>query len=93
MFAISKNLNKVGWIGAGGDSNNDFSGSYHDIFLSYGRKTGYGGDGILKRGARVFHFTKDQGAEMHVQTWITDVDGQRNADMITHPAPYLSYST
>ena len=93
MFAIAKDLNKVGWIGAGGDSNNDFSGSYHDIFLSYGRKTGYGGDGNLKRGARIFHFSKDQGSEMHVQTWITDVDGKRNADMITHPAPYLSYST
>lgn len=56
MFAIAKKSQKVGWIGAGGDSNNDFSGNYHDIFLSYGRKTGFGGDGDLKRGARVFHF-------------------------------------
>ena len=61
MFAIAKESGKVGWIGAGGDSNNDFSGNYHDIFLSYGRKSGYGGDGTLKRGARVFHFVKNAG--------------------------------
>jgi hypothetical protein len=58
MFAIAKQVNKIGWIGAGGDANNDFSGNYHDIFLSYGRKSGFGGDGSLKRGARVFHFEK-----------------------------------
>ena len=58
MFSIAKHTEKVGWIGAGGDSNNDFSGSYHDIFLSYGRKSGFSGDGNLLRGARVFHFEK-----------------------------------
>ena len=89
MFAIAKQSQKVGWNGAGGDSNNDFSGNYHDIFLSYGRKTGFGGDGDLKRGARVFHFEKKEGMQMHVQTWITDVNGKRNADMISHPAPTL----
>jgi hypothetical protein len=26
---------------------------------------------------------------MHVQTWITDVEGKRNADMKVHPAPAL----
>lgn len=89
MFAIAKQSGKVGWIGSGGDSNNDFSGNYHDIFLSYGRKTGFGGDGDLKRGARVFHFEKKNGTEMKVQTWITDADGKRNDEMITHPAPSL----
>jgi hypothetical protein len=66
MFAIAKDNDKVGWIGAGGDSNNDFSGNYHDIFLSYGRKSGFGGDGSLKRGARVFNFEKKPGELMHV---------------------------
>jgi hypothetical protein len=80
----------VGWIGAGGDSNNDFSGNYHDIFLSYGRKSGFGGDGNLKRGARVFHFEKKAGDVMHVATWITDADGKRNADMAMHPAPAIA---
>jgi hypothetical protein len=89
MFAIAKDTGKVGWIGASGDSNNDFAGNYHDIFLSYGRKTGYGGDGDLVRGARVFHYEKKAGITMHVQTWITDADGKRNADMKIHPAPYF----
>ena len=92
MFAIAKQSGKVGWIGAGGDSNNDFSGNYHDIFLSYGRKTGFGGDGDLKRGARVFHFEKRHGTEMKVQTWITDAEGKRNDGMTTHPAPSLQIS-
>jgi hypothetical protein len=89
MFAIAKGSGKVGWIGAGGDSDNDYSGNYHDIFLSYARKTGFGGDGDLVRGARVFHFEKRPNTVMHVQTWVTDVNGKRNADMVVHPPPFF----
>jgi hypothetical protein len=89
MFAVAREKMGVGWIGAGGDSNNDFSGNYHDIFLSYGRKSGFGGDGDLLRGARVFNFVKPQYDDMHVTTWVTDENGYRNADMVPHPAPYF----
>lgn len=89
MFAVAREKMGVGWIGAGGDSENDFSGNYHDIFLSYGRKSGFGGDGTLLRGARVFNFVKPQFDDMHVTTWITDQNGYRNSDMTAHPAPYF----
>ena len=61
LYAQSVESLKTAWISAGGDSNNDFAGKYHDIYLSYARKSGYAGDGRLNRGARVFELTYKKG--------------------------------
>ena len=45
---------KTGWIAAGGDVDNDYVAVYHGLHMSYGRKSGSGGPGNLKVGARVF---------------------------------------
>ena len=54
LFATAMESRRVEWIGAGGDADNDFAGKYHQLWLSYARKTGYSGEGSLPRGARVF---------------------------------------
>lgn len=55
LYATGKMFNHVAWYGAGRDSSNDFVGNYHGQYLSYARKTGKGGAGSLKQGARGFH--------------------------------------
>ena len=54
LFATSIYSQMTTWIGVGGDAENDFAGHYQGLWLSYARKTGYGGKGSLPRGARVF---------------------------------------
>ena len=47
LFKAALDSKKVGWIVAGGDSDNDFFGSYQGINMAYARKSGYGGNGDL----------------------------------------------
>lgn len=53
FFKAAIDSKKVNWILAGGDSDNDFKGTYQGINLAYARKSGFGGNGNLPRGARI----------------------------------------
>eukprot|EP00347_Sterkiella_histriomuscorum_P020292 403338364 len=65
---------KVGWVIAGGDSDNDFKGQYQGINMAYARKSGFGGNGKLTRGARVIKVNV-QDEIYWTQTYIRDYQG------------------
>ena len=54
LFGAALTNKITGWVSAGGDADNDWIGVYHNIRMSYGRKSGSGGPGILTPGARIF---------------------------------------
>mmetsp|Transcript_42099 Transcript_42099/g.40358 ORF Transcript_42099/g.40358 Transcript_42099/m.40358 type:complete len:250 (+) Transcript_42099:162-911(+) len=59
LFSAIYEKNICEWVSVGHDHNNEYYGQYHGIWLSFGRKTGYGQygpEGIL-RGARIFEVT------------------------------------
>merc|ERR1712083_432204 len=70
LFATCLFSQRVAWIGAGSDAENDFAGYYHGMMMSYARKTGYGGKGSLPRGARVYTISKETGSYMKVNSYI-----------------------
>jgi len=59
LFSAITEQKTVEWVTAGHDHNNDYYGLYEGIYLTYGRKTGYGSYGPtwFLRGARVFEIT------------------------------------
>jgi len=59
FYAAAKFYERTIWIGSGSDPENDYAGNYHGIWMSYGRKSGYGGKGSLNRGVRVWELLKD----------------------------------
>ena len=54
LFGAALTNKLTGWISAGGDADNDWVGVYHNVRMSYGRKSGSGGPGNLTTGARIF---------------------------------------
>lgn len=70
-------MGTVQWVTAGGDHSTDFWGTYNDIKLSYGRKTGFGSYGpkFMQRGARIFELTKRSSGYVDIETWIRQQDG------------------
>ncbi|CDW79475.1 ser thr phosphatase family superfamily protein [Stylonychia lemnae] len=83
LFAAIKEQKSVEWITCGHDHNNDYHGTYDDINLSYGRKTGYGGYGPknIQRGARIFEITLEP---YSVKTWIRE----ENGNIVNHTQPH-----
>jgi hypothetical protein len=84
----------VAWYGAGKDASNDFVGNYHGQYLSYARKTGKGGAGSLKQGARGFRMeaTKRDGHEdVEFQSFIIDEDGVKHADEMRNLPPTYNF--
>lgn len=67
----------MNWIFAGGDSDNDYKGSYQGINMAYARKSGFGGNGKLARGARIVKVSV-QNNIYWTQTYIRDYTGQVN---------------
>jgi hypothetical protein len=66
----------VEWITCGHDHNNDWHGLYNGIWMSYGRKTGFGSYGPawpMQHGARVFEMTQEP---WKMESWIREGDGQ-----------------
>ncbi|OPA73298.1 hypothetical protein BVG16_29275 [Paenibacillus selenitireducens] len=57
---------------AGHDHENDYVAAWHGIKLAYGRVSGYGGYGNLKRGARVIQL---QEGNRVFKTWVRLADG------------------
>lgn len=57
---------------AGHDHDNDYAGVLHGIRVGYGRVTGYGGYGALRRGARMIRLFEGQ---HRFRTWIRLDDG------------------
>lgn len=62
---------------AGHDHENDYVARWHGMRLAYGRVSGYGGYGNLKRGARVIRM---QEGERAFSTWIRLADGSVMSD-------------
>jgi hypothetical protein len=54
LFGAALTHRKTGWISVGGDADNDYAADFHGMKLSYGRKSGAGGAGSQKVGARIF---------------------------------------
>ena len=77
LFSEFKQMGTVQWVTAGGDHSTDFWGTYNDIKLSYGRKTGFGSYGpkFMQRGARIFELTKRSSGYVDIETWIRQQDG------------------
>ena len=92
LYAMTVEALKTAWISAGGDSDNDFAGRYHDTYFSYARKSGYAGDGRLARGARVFELTYTRGKGMKGHSYVVDGEsGERNVDMPKSYPPTFSF--
>jgi len=73
-----KQKGTVKWVSAGADHSTDFWGTYNDINLSYGRKTGFNSYGpkFMMRGARIFELDVNEGSgNMNIETWIRQQDG------------------
>lgn len=62
---------------AGGDSDNDFTGTYQGISMAYARKTGFAGNGKLNRGARVLQISIDKNIFWPI-TYVIDTQGKKN---------------
>lgn len=92
LFATAMDSRRVAWISAGRDADNDFAGKYHHIWMSYARKTGYGGRGSLPRGARVFSLEKTDGAFMHGDSYVVNADGEKNVDMGEKSPPTFQFA-
>lgn len=91
VFAQSKEFNRTAWISAGGDHDNDFVGKYHDLYFSYARKTGYGGDGKLHRGARVFELSWKKGIGMRGNSYIIEGRTGHHAEMEIQYPPTFAF--
>lgn len=92
LFATSIYSQRTTWVGVGHDADNDFAGRYHGLYMSYARKTGYGGKGSLPRGARVFEITKEDGAFMHGSSYVINDNGEKNVDMDARSPPTFQFS-
>lgn len=92
LYAAAKFYERTVWIGAGSDSNNDYVGNYHGLYLSYARKSGFGGYGDLKRGARIWSLEKKQSEALSISAYVRDVDGAHNVGMEEHFPPTFSFS-
>ena len=78
LFSEFKQMGTVQWVTAGADHSTDFWGTYNEINLSYGRKTGYSSYGpkFMMRGARIFELEINTSTgDMNVDTWIRQQDG------------------
>eukprot|EP00347_Sterkiella_histriomuscorum_P007757 403347672 len=76
LFAAIKEQKTVEWVSCGHDHNNDYMGMYQNIWLAYGRKTGYGSYGPenMQHGVRVYEITYNP---YKVDTWIRQEDGTK----------------
>ncbi|CDW84236.1 UNKNOWN [Stylonychia lemnae] len=74
LFKAAIDSKRINWIIAGGDSDNDYKGTYQGINLAYARKSGQGGNGQLKRGARIVK-ANVQNPIFWTSTYIRDIDG------------------
>lgn len=74
MFTNALESERIGWIVAGNDAENDFYGNYHGINLAYARKTGLTNPGSIQSGARVFQVS-NVNSQFKVDTWIRNKDG------------------
>lgn len=92
FFAAQRSLEKTGWVGFGGDADNDFAGNYHGTYLSYGRKTGFGGGGELKRGVRVFDLERKVHGPFKISAYVLDEDGNKNVDMGMYEPPFFRFT-
>ena len=92
VYAQAIEAEKTAWISAGGDADNDFAGKYHDIYMSMARKSGYGGEGKLNRGARIYDLTYKKGKGMKGHSYTVDGDtGEKNVDMEMSYPPSFSF--
>ena len=92
LFATCLNSKRVAWLGVGSDVDNDFAGRYHALWMSYARKTGYGGKGSLARGARVFRIEKRAGSFMHNSSYVINDDGDKDVDMDEKSPPTFQFA-
>ena len=94
LFATGVDSKKVVWVNAGFDVDNDFSGRYHsEMMFSYARKSGYGGEGSLPRGARSFRLTLGSHDSLHGISYIIEGEtGEKSTDMHTHSPPNFGFS-
>jgi hypothetical protein len=74
IFSAFREMGDVISVHVGHDHDNDYYASYHNITLSYGRKTGFGGyfHNKFLRGARVLELTEQP---FSIKTWIRQEDG------------------
>ena len=60
--------------------------------MSYSRKSGYGGDGSLPRGVRVFELSHAKGKGMRGSSYTVDgATGEKNTDMERKYPPSFSF--
>ena len=71
MFSAMFEQQDMMGVFVGHDHDNDFIGTYHDIALAYGRRSGSESYGRLKLGARVINVYQDV---FHFDTWISTGD-------------------
>jgi len=81
LYAAAKFYERTIWIASGGDNDNDFAGNYHGLWMSYGRKSGFGGPGRLERGARIWELKKEPGMPLEIKAYTRDHDGAHNKGM------------
>ena len=94
LFSEFKQMGTVQWCSAGGDHSTDFWGTYNDINLSYGRKTGFGSYGpkFMMRGARIFEIEVDSNSgAMNIETWIRQQDGSIDDQEYAKPPSAFSW--
>jgi hypothetical protein len=91
LFGAALTQKKTGWIATGGDPDNDFVAVYHNMHMSYGRKSGSGGPGNLPVGARVFEL-KMVPQSLIVSSWIVDAEGNKNPDAEVRVAASFSFT-